>query len=433
MDSKPLKIIRLIPGAGRNFTCENCLRDHVLTDALQAMGHEVLVVPLYLPLRSATKEKSGIPIFFGGINVFLQQYISIFRKTPRWVDALFDSLPMLDFAGRLSGMTSATDLAKTTLSMLKGEDGNQAKELERLIQWLKAETQPDVIHLSNGLLLGMARRLKQELNVPIVCTLQDEDIFIDPLPEPYRTKVWDLFSQRAKDVDAFVPVSRYYEDHMTAKLHVSTDRMWMIYNGLPVENYQTSDKTPEPPTIGYIERLCHDKGLHLLVEAFISIKQKGNVLDLRLHIAGGHTAEDEEYIGDIKKSLEEAGYIKDVTFAPDPMPWEKPQLLHSYTLFSVPAVHREAFGLSPMEAMAAGIPVVQPDSGAFPELIELTGGGILFEHENVDSLSQNLEALLLDSNKRIFLGNRGRQEVQKHFDIKMTASRFNDMIQSLLS
>ena len=207
-----MKVIQLTPGSGDNFYCENCLRDHVTVKALRTMGLDAILVPLYLPPRmKETGLGSTAPIFFGGINVYLQQKYALFRKTPRWIDRIFDSPRLLKWAARMGGMTKAEELGEMTLSMLRGEEGRQVKELERLVTWLASKSSappPDVIHISNALLLGMVPRIKQELHVPVICTLQDEDIWVDSLPEPHRHIVWETLAQQAAHVDAFGPRAR---------------------------------------------------------------------------------------------------------------------------------------------------------------------------------------------------------------------------------
>ena len=71
-----------------------------------------------------------------------------------------------------------------TVSMLRGEQGFQAKEIDKLLEWLRTEPRFDVINLPYALLLGLAEPLRRELKAPICCTLQGEDLFLDGLGEP---------------------------------------------------------------------------------------------------------------------------------------------------------------------------------------------------------------------------------------------------------
>src|SRR5215207_6973794 len=158
-----MNIVQITPGAGAMF-CGNCFRDNALVQALRKQGHDALMVPLYLPLTLDEEDQSaGTPIFFSGINVYLQQKSALFREAPDWFRNLFTSRSLLKWAAGKAAKTRAEELGDLTLSILRGEEGNQARELEELIAWLKTQPRPDVICLSNVLLIGMVRQLKTEL------------------------------------------------------------------------------------------------------------------------------------------------------------------------------------------------------------------------------------------------------------------------------
>lgn len=419
-----MKIVNLTPGAGNTFYCENCLRDNGRVKALRQLGHDVIAVPLYLPVL--TDEPSAcsrdVPIFFGGINVYLQQKSALFRKTPRWLDRIFDSPKLLKWVANKASMTRYEELAETTLSMLRGEEGRQAKELDRLVTWLASEEPPDVVHFSNALLLGMARRIKEELNVPIVCSLQDEDIMADALPEPYLKLVWETLAQCAVEVDAFIAVSNYYKDFMCERLRIPADRVHVVYNGINLEGYEPADSSPNPPVIGFLERQCRDKGLHALVEAFIILKERNRVPGLKLRIAGGKTGDDEPFVQEVRQRLVESGFIDEAKFLANLNREEKLNFLRTLSIMSVPAEHREAFGLYIIEALAAGVPVVLPRHGAFPELLDVTGGGILCEPDDAPALATAIETLLLNPARARELGWQGRKVVLENFSVEQMAS-----------
>jgi len=186
-----MRLIMLTPGAGENFYCENCLRDHALIRRLRRDGHDILMVPMYLPPIPEFDVETDQPVFFGGINVYLQQKCRLFRHTPRWLDRMLDSPRVLKLAQSMAGMTRAKDLGETTVSMLRGEEGKQTKELDRLVAFLAEQEKPDVVCLSNIMLGGLTPRIREALGVPVVTTAQDEDAFLDSLPEPYRSEAWE--------------------------------------------------------------------------------------------------------------------------------------------------------------------------------------------------------------------------------------------------
>ena len=242
-----MKITQITPGSGDNFYCENCLRDQALLRTLHAQGHHAKMVPLYLPIKFDSPNISmDAPIFYGGVNVYLQQKIGLFRKTPRWLDSVFDNRALLSRVSRKAGMTNSRELGETTLSMLKGEDGRQVKELDRLVEWLSQDmNKPDMIILSNVLLGGLAAALKRRLQVPVVSLLQDEEAFIDGLGEPYSKEAWDLLRKCCQDMDALIAVSRSYANRIAPKLDLDESRLHTSYMGIDIDEYQPADSPPD--------------------------------------------------------------------------------------------------------------------------------------------------------------------------------------------
>jgi glycosyltransferase involved in cell wall biosynthesis len=429
-----MRIVQITPSAGDSFYCENCLRDIGLVRAMRKLGHDVIMVPLYLPLPAQKGEAiSSAPIFFGGINVYLQQKSSLFRKTPRWIDRLFDSPRLLGWVSRKAGMTSANDLGRTTISMLQGEHGRQIKELDRLVDWLGGEdNKADVICLSNILLVGLARRIKEKLGVPIVCFLQDEHGFLDGLPRPYSDQAWEILARRSQDVDAFVAVSRFYADFMRQRLELDAGRMRVGYVGISLEGYGRRQREPETPTIGFLSQMCSDKGLDTLVDAFVILKKKRELKNARLRIAGGHSASDKAFLQGIRDKLVSCGLAGDVEFLTDFDHAAKLDFLRSLSVLSVPEKRPAAYGLYVLEALAAGVPVVQPNHGVFPELYQMTGGGVLFEPNNAAELSHALERLLLDPDYARQIGQNGQKAVFEKFNIEQTARQIVRIYQEVL-
>ena len=416
--------------------CGNCFRDNALVAELRAQGHDVTMIPLYLPITLDEADQSaGTPVFFGGINVYLEQKFALFRRAPNWLRRLLSSDGLLRWAAGRTAKTRAADVGDMMISMLRGEEGNQARELDELIVWLKTQPKPDVICLSNALLVGMARRLKADLQTSVVCTLQGEDSFLDSLPDSHRAAAWQLLSARAVDVDKFIAPSRYFADVMTRRLGLQPERVHVVHNGLNLDGYgggwrvagggkASAREVASPvtrhtaPVLGYFARMCREKGLDTLVEAFIHLKNRGNVPRLKLHIGGGCGPGDEPFVKSLRKRLAEAGFIGETMFAPNLSRVEKIAFLESLTVFSVPARYGEAYGLYVIEAMAAAVPVVQPRVAAFPELIEATGGGVLCESDDPRQLADAIEALLLEPARARALGEAGHKSVFERYNIE---------------
>lgn len=426
-----MRIIQITPGTG-NFYCGACQRDLALVKALRALGHDVMMVPLYLPIVTDEPRAEREPIFFGGINVYLQQKSSFFRKTPRWLDRLWDLRPLLSLSSKAAGMTRPHDLGIITLSMLRGEEGQQLKELDRLLAWLKSQPRADVVCLSNALLAGMARRIKQELGVPVVCSLQGEDYFLDDLVEPFSRQAWEELARRVPDVDLFIAVSQYFGDKMRRQLGIPADRLVVVHNGIRADGFSPAATPPATPVLGYLAFMSQVKGLAALVDAFIRLKKRDRVKGLKLRAAGTLAPSSAAFIRQLQRDLAAEGFAHDAEFLPELDRTQKQEFLRTVSVFSVPATYGEAFGLYLLEAMASGLPLVQPRHGPFPELIEGSGGGLLCEPDNPDALADRLEELLLDPVRARALGARGRQAVLEKFNVDHMAQTFIGHLQALI-
>ena len=430
-----MNIVQITPGAGGMY-CGNCFRDNALVAALRQLGHPTLMVPLYLPMTLDEADQSaGTPTFFGGVNVYLEQKSAFFRHAPKWLHALLDSPALLKFAAGRAAKTRAEDVGDLTISMLRGEEGNQARELDDLIAWLRTQPKPDVICLSNAMLAGLVRKLKRELQAPVVVMLQGEDAFLDAIPEPTRTEVWRTLAERVAEADLFIAPSRYFGDLMAKRLNLPADKVKVVFNGINLEGYGETSKVQSPKSkvqvLGFFARMCKEKGLDVLVEAFILLKQRGQVPALKLRIGGGCGPGDEPFVNQLKQQLASAGLLGDVEFHPNLTREQKLAFLRSLTVFSVPANYGEAFGLYVIEALASGVPVVQPRTASFPELVDATGGGVLCEPGSAPDLAGAIEQLLLNPEQRQALAESGRKTVPEKFSIGRMTGELVQIFQQL--
>lgn len=429
-----MNLVQITPGAGGMY-CGNCFRDNALVAELRQLGHQTLMVPLYLPMTLDEGDQStGTPIFFSGVNVYLEQKSAFFRHAPEWLHRLLASPRLLKWAGTQAARTRAEDVGELTLSMLRGEEGNQARELDELIAFLKTQPRPDVICLSNAMLAGLARKLKRELGTAIVCQLQGEDAFLDSMKEADRTAVWQTLADRARDVDRFVAPSRYFGDTMAARLGLPPGKVSVVFNGINLDGYapeaESQPVAAGPPVLGYFARMCEEKGLPLLVETFINLKRRERTANLRLKVGGGCGPSDERLVARLKQHLRTAGVLGDVEFHPNLDRARKQEFLRSLTVFSVPALYGEAFGLYLVEAMAAGVPVVQPRHAAFPEIISASGAGLIAE-PNPGSLADAIEQLLTEPRRLAGCRARALQSAREQFGVETMARRMIDVFQSL--
>src|SRR5690606_28098379 len=224
------------------------------------------------------------------------------------------------------------------------------------------------------MLMGIVRRLRTELKVPIVVTLQGETPFLDMLREVHATAAWQALRERATEVDALISVSKTYQDEMQHRLAVPAGKVHVVHNGIDIEGLQPPESVAAPfarlpKTIGYLARMCSDKGLDTLVDAFLLLKQRGSIDGLRLRVAGVRLAEDRSYVNELQRRIARHGFADDVEFLPNIERTDKMAFLHTLSVLSVPARYQESFGLYLLEAMAASVPVVQPRHAAFPEIL----------------------------------------------------------------
>ena len=422
-----MNIVQITPGAGGMY-CGGCFRDNALVAALRKQGHDTLMVPLYLPLTLDEPDQSaGMPTFFGGINVYLEQKFAFFRHAPKWLHRLLASPALLRWASKHAARTRAAEVGDLMISMLQGEEGRQARELDELIAWLRTQHKPDVICLSNALLAGMARKLKAELNCAVTCLLGGEDAFLDGLPPSVHDTAWKTLSERCRDVDLFLPPTRYYAELMSRRLSLRPEQVRLVPNGINLAGYSqvqnAGSMVDSPPALGYFARMCREKGLDTLIDAYLLLKKRDSGKNLRLHVGGGCGPTDRPFVEEQRRKLAAAGVLADAQFFPNIDHAAKIAFYQSLTVFSTPALYGEAFGLYVIEALAVGVPIVQPRHAAFPELIEATGGGILCEPGDPKSLADAIESLLRDQIRARVLGAAGREAVVREFNIDTVAAK----------
>lgn len=411
-----MKIAYITAGAAGMY-CGSCMHDNTLVAALAAQGHDALLIPTYTPLRTDEPDVSQKRIFFGGINVYLQQKLGFFRHTPWLLDRLFDAPSLLRWVSQFAVRTEAESLGDLTVSMLKGEHGYQRKEVAKLVHWLAKEFRPEVINLTNALLSGLVHELKRQLSVPILCTLQGDDIYLEALPEPYRSQCLALVRQHCQEIDGFIATSFYYADFMVDYFRIPRERIHVVYPGLNLTGHggPRSPSNGRPPTVGYFARICPEKGLHTLAEAFRLLRQTPGAPPCRLRASGWLGENQRPYLNGIQQRLQEAGLAKDFEHIEAPDHASKVRFLQSLDVLSVPTSYREPKGLYVLEALANAVPVVQPRHGSFPELIEATGGGLLVNPEDPEDLARSLRQLLEDLAHREELGRKGKEAVQQRF------------------
>jgi glycosyltransferase involved in cell wall biosynthesis len=428
-----MNILYITAGAAGMY-CGSCFRDNSLATELIKQGHEVTLLPLYTPTLTDEQNVSSDKVFFGGISVYLEQHSAIFRHTPRWLDRLWDSSFALKAASKRSITVNPGSLGELTISMLKGENGKQRKELFKLIDWLKDQPRPDVIDLQNSMLSGLAKELKDATGSSICCTLQGEDLFIANLQEPHRGEALQLIRDNAKHIDAFIAVSSFYAASMSAYLQIPRDKIHVVPLGINLQDYRPrqNNSHSEIFRVGYFARVAPEKGLHLLAEAYRKLRKDYDFGPARLEVAGYLAAEHRPYLKEIEQKMKDAGLGGEFRYQGALDREAKLQFLQKIDVLSMPTTYAEPKGFPVIEAMASGVPVVQPDWGSFPEIIERTGGGVLFEPMDGSSLAEAIYSLWKNPEMANDLGRRGAIGVREHYTSSQMAIRATEVYSSLI-
>ncbi len=410
-----MRILQITAGAGGMY-CGSCLRDNALAAEMMARGHDVSLLPVYTPTLTDERNVSDGHVFFGGISVYLQQRFPVFRRTPAILDKLWDAAPVIRMAAGRGVSVDPKDLGELTVSTLKGEEGYQAKEVRKLVEYVAKEPPYDVVIIPMSLLLGLAPPLKRALARPILCTLQGDDLFLDGLGEPYRSQSKALIAKHAPVVDAFVATSDYYSDFMAGYLGLPREKIFTVPLGISLEGH---DATPrprrEPFTLGYFARVAPEKGLHQLAEAYRILRRERGLPPSRLEAAGYLAPEHQPYLDAIEARLREWGLHDEFRYRGTLDRQQKIAFLRTLDVLAVPSPYAEPKGMYLLEAMANAVPVVSPRHGAFPEILAKTGGGLLFEPNDLGGLADSVMELHRDPARSTEIGQKGGRGVAKSY------------------
>ena len=422
-----MRILSITAGAAGMY-CGSCLRDNGLAVELLARGHEVTLLPLYTPTTTDETNVSREQVLFGGISVYLQQYLPFVRKLPRFIDKFWDSPRVIDAVAGRAVSNDPKLLGELTVSMLQGEKGTLRREFEKLGDWIESQPKPDIVNLPNSLLASMAGPLKRMLNRPVCCTLQGEELFIDGLLEPYRSQALALIREHAQQVDRFVAVSEYCARFMPGYLGIPAERVSVVPLGINMTGYEAPrTASSEVFSIGYFARIAPEKGLDALAQAYIRFRQRTGEARVRLEAAGYAAPAYQAYLEGVRGTLERAGLGGEFTYHGVLDREQKLAFLGSVNVLSVPAVYDEPKGLFLIEAMARGTPVVQPRRGAFTEMVERTGGGLLTSPGDAESLADAFERLWKDAGAAEGLGRKAFEGVRAHYTVEQSAARLAEI------
>ncbi|VTS01274.1 glycosyltransferase family 4 protein [Tuwongella immobilis] len=426
--------IALITAGAAGMYCGSCMHDNTLAAAMIQLGHETLLVPTFTPIRSDEEDVSQQRVFFGGINVYLQQKSFLFRMTPWFVDRLLDFPKLLRWVSRFASRTPYHEMGDLTLSMLEGTHGKQRKEVSKMVDWLENDIRPDVLIFSNVLLSGVIPEIKSRLNKPILATLQGDDIFLDALPESYRSRCMSQIRENAKSIDGYITTSDYYADFMAEYMNLPREAMHTIYPGLKLTGHGAEQPfRAEPPyTVGYFARICPEKGFHQFVDAFLAYSGLPDAPPCRIRVSGWLGEQYRAFFQEQMAKLAAAGLSDRVEYVESPTLADKVRFMQSLDILSVPTEYREPKGLYILEALANGVPVVQPGHGSFPELVARTGGGLTVEPNQPQALARGWQTLLADPDRRRACAEQGKRIVWDYFTDRRMAEETLAMLERYL-
>lgn len=415
-----MRVAYLVAGAG-GMLCGSCLRDNRVAARLIARGRDVELIPLYTPIRTDEIDVSRRRVLYGGVNVYLRQKSRLFRLLPRAFTRLLDHPVLLRRVMRLAGSVRPSDLGELTVSVLRGDSGRQRQELRALVHDLRAR-KPDLVQLPNLMFLGLAPQLRESLGAKVLCSLTGEDFFLDQLPQPHRSEAFDWIRRWSGEVDGYVASTDSYASHAAEHFDLPRNRIHVVRMGVKVDDAgPPADPPPEPFTIGYLARVCPEKGLADCAAAFVRLRKTGR--NCRLRVAGYLAEADRGYLERVRADLGDHAGADAFEFVGEVDRAGKLEFLRSLHVLSVPAVHPEAKGLYVLEAMASGVPVVLPRRGSFPELVEATGGGLLYDPGKTEGLADGIARLMDDGELRDKLARRGRSVVHESFNEDVMAEQ----------
>jgi glycosyltransferase involved in cell wall biosynthesis len=218
---------------------------------------------------------------------------------------------------------------------------------------------------------------------------------------------------------------------MSDFLAIPAARIAVVPLGIPMNGYERRQEARDEFRVGYFARVAPEKGLHVLAEAYIRLRRRTGRAPIRLEAAGHLASTNAAYLDGVRRTLDRAGLSGEFAYRGELDRAGKLAFLRDLDVLSVPATYDEPKGMFLLEAMASGVPVVQPRRGGFTEIVEQTGGGLLVAPDDPEALAEGIYALWNDRGQARALGERAYHGVRAHYTIAQSADRLLDVYRSI--
>ena len=264
------------------------------------------------------------------------------------------------------------------------------------------EPKPDLVHISNALLLGVAGEIPRVAQLPIVCSLQDEDTWVDAMDPVWRERCWNIIAEKARDVDLFIAVSKWYAEKSQRAPH--PDR---AHARCAVGDRMRRARTRATRRRSARARLlvAHSTPISVspeLVDAFIELKKHPRLATLKLRATGGRHQRRPRLCRSHHAKARPYGVHQDIEIVED-FRQVGAASVHPFAHRAVRPPRRkgEAFGLFIVERVRAACPSCSRTPGPFAKWSKLTGGGIVYDGPaDKSALVESLKKVLLDPRAR---------------------------------
>lgn len=430
--------LAMITAGGAGMFCGSCMQDNTLVRSLRLCGVDALLIPTYTPIRVDEENASSQRVFMGGINVYLDSAIPGWSRLPGFLKHWLDRPSIIRLLSKFGSSTDASKLGPLTIDMLKGDHGPQQHEVQELVDFLSRDLKPDVIVLSNALISGILPLLARSCQSRILVMLQGDDIFLEGLPPRYRHEAIGMIAENCQSAHGFLTHSQYYATFMKSYLRLPHEKFGVI--PLTLDDHELPDfraaaeKDSHRFRVGYFARICPEKGVFNFLDMIPTCADA--IPDSQFVIAGYlpglHRSRFEKRLAEVQRIVGDTG----VEWAGSPETRaDKFKLLMTLDALCVPADYREPKGLYVLEAGLAGVPVVVPSHGAFPERLAALEAGRLAAstsaHDLVDCLKELRSQQQLSAQTRRSARLALRERVQNRFSMQASGRQILEAIQQL--